>query len=125
MIIKPNMKAINDLGTPEQRAKWVKGMRSVKYEQIQGSMCESHIKNSACCLHVAAMEVDGIPWEHGIGYGFPDDHKGWNFSNLARKSRIGLSDSHAVTPSRLNDFYGATFDQIADLLEGKEIEVQA
>lgn len=141
----PNTTAIEALGTPEQRQTWIEGLRSGKYEQEQHRMCNPDKENSACCLHVAMIEVDNRRWEEALdetnvgSYGTPnsvemnlnktsieanDKRQVEFFSAKARHTYIATKEDedHNINPASLNDHYNLSFLQIADLLEGKSVE---
>jgi len=132
MIIKPIKENIEKIGTPEQRAVWRRGLRSGKYVQFFGAMCCTDVTNSACCLHVAAIEVDGYEWEDGHAVGTPlglPQHQKSNFSFQAIRNGFDAlkvakgSDGVNWSLVELNDSLGLTFNQIADIIELKEVEI--
>lgn len=122
MIIKPIIENIEKVGTPEQRAKLCEALRSGKYKQHIGSMCAPDEPNSACCLHVAAMAVDGIAWEDGQGHCVPESFMSPGaFAVQMGLFQLASYDGTAAGAAELNDRLRLTFDQIADIFEGKEV----
>ncbi len=121
---------------PEGFAKWVAALRSGKYEQIQRKMSHRGRETECgCCLHILqlAQGVDpklstkspdlGLPvGELGhvvnlggfdVGYGQAAVLKGSKSSKPGRGQRFSM----------LNDKYDLNFEQIADIIEGKIVEL--
>jgi len=134
MIFKPNKLSIEGIGTTEQRQVWAKALRSDNYEQHRSAMCDPTKKGSACCLHVAAIELDGIEWEDGftmsprgdlpLAHGTPDDLSvSAPFAMAAVVKDDCMHDENGIPYSfmEMNDGFLFTFDQIADIIEGKEV----
>ena len=138
--IKPNLEVIESIGTDEQRAIWVKALRSRKYKQHRGSMTDPKDLSCACCLQVAAIEVDGMDPKDAIDNDFtsmsvPSDIisviNDLDFSIAAQEpNQIAtsilkyddFSETEACSFAELNDSW-LTHDQIADIIEGKEVEL--
>lgn len=125
---RPDDLDTNDLAT------WINGLRSGKYTQHRNCMCDFVIPDTACCLHVAAIEVDGIEWSDGVKHGLPSsvnavDGMDLSFSVQAEGLRFQvIKPTHNVPTitcgaSSLNDEYCLTFEHIAELLEKGKIEV--
>lgn len=103
--------------------KWVEALRSGEYDQINSSLYDGE---GYCCLGVACV-VEGIkPKLIGRNYYFEDESCFWpvsmqekydmhNAFDLITNDDIVLYMSFTV----MNDTYGFTFDQIADILEWK------
>lgn len=123
MIYTPLTENIAKIGTPDQLAKWVKGLRSGDYIQIGGRLHRRHEPNSACCLGVACVVVSGSNLESLGGVGLPEGVFGSGFSVNAQEAHIAQNSTQSrYRPSDLNDGANLTFDQIADLLEGKTVD---
>ena len=99
--------------------KWIKGLRSGAYAQIQSMMCRENTPNSACCLHVMEMECNGRDWEEGIGKIYPSRMYG----GVTWPEELKAEDvsGNLLYPVNWNDSLSLTFNQIADLLETGEI----
>ncbi len=112
------------------RDKWVAGLRSGDWEQIQGAMCDKHDYSSACCLHVASIEVDGNSWESGIGLGLPKKRPSFHFSHMAKNCKIEVKADGAffcgatIFFSDINDGGMLDFNQIAELIESGKLTVE-
>ena len=102
------------------RAAWVAELRSGKYVQGRGMLCGN---GKHCCLGVLAeIAVAAGYFEkyHGGRFGTPD-------GAFSRTSLPGFCGA-LIEPIRnanglfyLNDFLGYTFDQIADVIESRNV----
>lgn len=118
------------------RDKWAAALRSGKYTQNWGSMCDPNVPNSACCLHVLEVECNGLSWEAGSHIGYPSSvyERGFSqgspvhFSGLLAEKLTAIDGGYGcylpVKPDQWNDALGLTFNQIADLLEHGEVEFE-
>ena len=130
MIYTPSKHRIDSLGSPEELEAWVEGLRGGKYKQHTGSMCNVNDTSSACCLQVAAIVVDHRAWDDSVIDGDPaytpaDLEQAAPFARRAEEL-----DAVVITETgwefdflEMNDELGLSFDQIADIIEGKEVEV--
>lgn len=118
----------------ESFKKWIAALRSGKYAQAQHALRN---ENGFCCLGVACDIYDPTRWDkermyldHDIDlppevneeYGFPLEDADYAFEvSEAEFTKItGLpaeQDMSPLTLISLNDTYGLTFDQIADVME--------
>ena len=96
--------------------KWVEALRSGKYQQTRNALRNG---NSFCCLGVACdlyASETGLQWNGRYFDGetdvLPQSVKKW----LQLKTEIGDCNSGWGCLSDEND-HGATFEQIADLIE--------
>ena len=135
MIYKPNEDELKSIGTKAQRQVWAKALRSGTYEQFFTRMCDPTKFGTACCLHVAAIEVDNIKWEDGFyallggggkikSFGTPCNlYVTAPFANHAAEAGFACFDENGIVYGfvEMNDELHFTFDQIADILEGKEV----
>lgn len=108
---------------PEFTRKWAEGLRSGKYTQYIGGMCDEDIPQSACCLHVMEMECNGSRWEDGIERVTPSQFSDFRIERTLPEDLIAtLSDGMGrYTPDLWNDYLEISFNQIADLLENGEV----
>jgi len=97
--------------------KWVKALRSGKYEQARGAL---RVEDAFCCLGVAC-DISGLgKWEE---YRLYQQYLGQQiFLPHAVKEWLGLQDcfgslSHPWSLAALNDS-GRSFNEIADIIEG-------
>ena len=121
---------------PEFTSKWVAGLRSDKYTQYRGGMCDPNVPNSACCLHVMEMECFDNSWESGFKGEYagdlPSDLGKGNYGVLKVNTsftdfqpedlQASFDNGGEQMPSIWNDHYKLSFLQIADLLESGEVE---
>lgn len=121
-ILEPLVDQIELIGTPEQLKIWIKALRYGKYKQCKGDMARKEVPNSACCLHVAAVEVDGAEYNKGFGAGLPTPTDRFAYRASTTTLASSPDESLELLPDVLNDDLGLTFSQIADLLEGKTVE---
>ena len=129
-VFKLDREALINLTGKDNVDKWVTALRSGKYIQIRSKMASEDIPNSACCLHVAAIEVDGVKWEDaifndtviGLPSGFHESINASFSELLANFGRIRVCSQYNNSGfSRLNDFYKLSFEQIAELIEEGEL----
>lgn len=111
----------------ENAKKWVEALRSGEYQQTQGTLRNMRRGDSYCCLGVACeiyrkefggewldLDEDGWPYFLDRSANLPDDVQGW----LGLKTSTGsFGDGDASLAGRNDD--GASFDEIADLIESK------
>jgi hypothetical protein len=116
---------------PEFTTKWISGLRSGKYTQHRGEMCDPGVKSSACCLHVMEMECNGKEWSDGVSCGrhsfaVPSSMKDnfFRFSeNDAPETLKAFDENGSIYDTAMwNDSLCLSFNQIAYLLEKGEIE---
>ena len=114
----------------ENAKKWVKLLRSGKYRQTIGKLCDLHgVEPSYCCLGVAcelyqqevgrlSIEIEeGIRCYNGEIDELPSCVSNW----LGLKNSAGIMGAKNLGAKNLifiND-NGATFDEIADLIESE------
>lgn len=123
--------------------KWIAGLRSGKYVQIQESMIEPDIPKSACCLMVMEMECNDRSWMDVADFNernifaematdLPDPYKFKVIVNdlyypedlQARVYLGGDYDAIIGGPVEWNDGLNLSFKQIATLLETGELEYE-
>ena len=114
----------------EHREKWAAGLLSGKYAQIKNGMCDANKPNSACCLHVAAIELDKACWEDGINHNgcrhyIPTQlYVDTSISSICQGLVFALNGHHSgLSASLLNDDENLTFSQIAELITTGRLEV--
>ena len=130
MKFMPNLEIIETIGTLEQRNKLIESLRSDKYIQHKHEMTDHRDFRRACCLQVAAIEVDGIKpkdaiYNNGRSAPTPKSLKVTSkFAETLQNQPICyryINDSKEdFYPAELNDDL-MTHEQIADILEGKEV----
>ena len=113
--------------TKKDLRKWVKALRSGEYTQAGGRLCVSYEggggeeKFSFCCLGVACDIFLDADWEEETGFW----RLFWSISEHSKLPPPPLKDAiDAALPARcscdrltlIND-NGATFDEIASLIE--------
>ena len=133
----PNLEVIESIGTKEQRDKWCESLRSGKYKQHRGEMVDPNDLSCACCLQVAAVEIDGIKPKDSLyldlnnrfrSYPTPSFSDKTTFSTTAITPNVVVLDDgvdyckSGLTFSQLNDSY-LTHEQIADIIEGKKVYI--
>ena len=123
MIFEPNLEELAKIGTLEQRSIWSAALRSGDYEQHRESMCDANNPKSACCLHVAAMVVDGVDWSSGVNLLSPQAIDSALFAQTAEDYGIGAAEF--LDFALLNDHHGLTFPQIADYADGITVDTEA
>lgn len=117
--------------SPEQaRELWISELRSGKWIQGTGALCQS---GKHCCLGVACELAikDGVPIEKTVNWGEPVYYGGYHGFTLppAVLGWLGLQDdvgsltsvvqvkyTQCTSLASMNDV-GATFPQIADIIE--------
>lgn len=105
----------------EIKKRWVEALRSGQYKQIKGGLTDGR---GFCCLGVLcnlhALEV-GVMWERHSDYGRPSYAKEIYSLPLVVREWAGLHSSDPQvsrhTLARWNDHKGASFKEIADLIE--------
>lgn len=131
MKFKPNEEMFT---IPEdERLAWAKMLRETKYGQARDSWHSPDGKN-LCCMGVLAVERDnnGVMaeyfddvWKEKYGAESEINMVPIGRRNATSYSPVNSSDEEIGTPevdfATLNDHYELTFNQIADLLEGKEV----
>lgn len=138
LTFEPKMEAIKALGTEEQVRTWIDALESEKYTQVREYMCEPEKPNSACCLHVAAMEVDKVPWDSALPKYKPRDVVARTPASLSIPAPFatgiqgkalacvlvdGKDHDMGATAVELNDKYSLTFKEIAALLKGETLNL--
>lgn len=120
--------------------KWIEGLRSGEYTQVQEAMVDPEIPSSACCLMVAEI-VNGRKWEdHKYACNYDEDGECFEVAALPSdlSSEIHWTENLYATylsdegnyikrkpsPPTWNDDIGLSFNQIADLLEYGEVECE-
>lgn len=109
----------------ENARKWVQALRSGEFQQAKGTLRDQD--GRMCCLGVACevyrREVGG-EWRDEQ-FGPPGESFQGGFLPLGVRDWLGLA-SHFALPKdrrrslvRCNDSYGATFEEIADLIESE------
>lgn len=98
---------------------WVKDLRSGRYSQTQGHLCD---RTGYCCLGVACLTAERLGLK--VEDGWRDNaEKGFYFKNLEGVTFNTANDEgyDPVVPrgacSELNDNEGLTFNEIADEIE--------
>ncbi len=109
-------------------ATWSELLESDKFVQTTDCMADEEIPNSACCLHVAAVGIDGYSYEEGIGCGVPLDLNQTitkaRFSGSMQDAVINIAGhEHTLTFVDLNDDFGLSFKEISELVKVGELEV--
>jgi hypothetical protein len=114
---------------PEFTEKWIAGLRSGKYTQVQNRMYDPKITNSACCLMVMEMVCNEREWgDHrdDVITAMPSDmEKPYIFPDglLPQLLWARTDDGEGYSVDGWNDALSMTFEQIADLLEYGEVEI--
>ncbi len=114
----------------EDLDKWAGALRSGAYTQHHGEMCDPDEPNSACCLHVAGMAVDGTSWEEPLIIGGDTvSIRSKSFPSAVNRFAFEMSDVRidgiqGSLPSEsrllfpyLNDTLKVSFEDIATLIE--------
>lgn len=111
----------------ENRRRWAEALRSGEYGQTRGALCNDE---GYCCLGVAVAIIDGhlhtgdgnrklMPTEDdaaAFGLVDPNTHATAMTGVVAEGGRrLGLDE--------LNDGYGFTFAEIADLIDDGQVEL--
>jgi hypothetical protein len=106
----------------ENRKKWVEALRSGKYNQGQSSL---NVKNRFCCLGVLC-EVVGVDKQRNESTGQTLYGKALNGSICPEEAMcaVGLTSEYGNFDSnnslvKLNDSEGASFKEIADIIESE------
>ena len=141
LTIVPNMGQIQKIGTPKQLATWCRGLRSGEYTQWHGAFFEESVPMSACCLMVAECEVDGATWPRmrsisqapfstrALCHCYPAHVSGDPAHVSGDPAHVSGDPAHVsgdqkVTFAKLNDKYKLSFEQIAQVIEGKTVQVE-
>ena len=114
---------------PNEMKLWVDGLRSGKYKQISRVMSLAE-EGTACCLHVLQCEVANKgKWVYikGAVPSYSDNPVMLNdelpediaIADVSSDSIIPFRHNRKVQAHHLNDKYKLSFEQIADILEGK------
>ena len=105
--------------TPELKSKWVEALRSGRYAQGKLRMRTRSVpgvRDTYCCLGVLC-DVAGKKWDWG---GYKYECEGTNSSLTgAMQYDLGIGEQEQDLLINLNDAWSATFDDIADYIEGK------
>jgi hypothetical protein len=108
----------------ELEAKWVAALRSEKYEQGNGFLRGMH--NTYCCLGVLCDVIDPNAWHIPEGSSFhnwgKDNESGYLSPEMQKE--IGLADRDMWVLIGMNDSEDASFEQIADRIEGNTPSVK-
>lgn len=105
------------------KKKWVKALRSGKYRQAQGNLCnvDKHRHQKHCCLGVL-LEVCNIPkerpsgdWNTHFEYLTPCGREDSNLGSYGQQ--LGISMEQQTKLVDLNDTENKKFRQIADWIE--------
>ena len=119
----------------ENRAKWVEALRSGNYRQGRFALRPSN--SEFCCLGVACDISKQGHWETSSnanrGYVIPPDYSAYNRGSLPTEvmkwlgldSEMGIfteaiktkDNHHCASLTDFNDTQGATFNDIADVIE--------
>jgi len=113
---------------PKSKKKWLKALRSGKYEQTTYRLCEVEDGHfSYCCLGVLAEECivgDWICHPHRAGEGYSLEVcrgktfvRGYGMLPPAALRQVGLDRHAAEELAALNDDEGKSFKQIANWIE--------
>lgn len=110
----------------ENRRRWADALRSGDYEQTSGCLYSTE-EDAYCCLGVAAKIVGGeVVYPRGGGKSLPENDDSAQFGLLGAAGYVGQTaiidegDRH-VTLDELNDTYGFTFAEIADLIDDGQV----
>jgi hypothetical protein len=95
--------------------KWAKALRSGKYKQGR-DLLRSHKENTYCCLGVLCA-IGEAPASPILGSVLSDRDEVELFRHHRRSFDIPGLGSTPKMLADLNDHHGATFDEIADLIE--------
>ncbi len=112
----------------EIKEQWVRALRSGKYEQTNGILCEEkNGKEGFCCLGVlfdiAGGEVGGEwkkfenVWGNARWHAKVDDETNSGFVPIKFKQFVKLSQKAQNRLVELNDTNGKSFNEIADWIE--------
>ncbi len=126
MNIKPNPEFLESMSL-ELRQEWADALRSGDYEQ-----CQQYLRNNGayCCLGVYC-ELKGVNINNLLGKSEPNETKLYAGDDIFNTTctgnpSIGLKDFGdsigLVNASALNDTFGYSFDQIADLIHPEGIK---
>ena len=106
--------------TPELKAKWVEALRSGRYAQGNRRMRTRSVlgvRDTYCCLGVLC-DVAGKRWDWVADFRY--ECEGTNSSLTgAMQYDLGIGEQEQDLLIGLNDAWSATFDDIADYIEGK------
>ena len=110
--------------TDEERLRWAKNLRETKIEQCFDTM--SYGNGTACCLHIWEIyESNGGEWFYADDKSTPHNLENpthLKSEYLPEELNLAICESGAsYSASYLNDGKSFTFNEIADILEGKEV----
>lgn len=104
-------------GTPAFKAAWVKALRSGEY--VQG---RSYLRSDTgfCCMGVALHLADSSAWRRPRGAQGVMDWRGCDAGEIGTSLRTALNIVNPVARhlADMNDKEGASFNRIADWIEG-------
>ncbi|MDB4461459.1 hypothetical protein N9043_00765 [bacterium] len=128
-IFKPH-EDLYELFTREERNRWAKNLRETYLKQCNGNMSKG--EGTACCLHVWEV-YEGNDSEWFEPFDMNDSAAGYP-STMEKNTRLEsgclpesvciayLEDGTVCYAAELNDDYGFTFGEIADMLEGQPVK---
>jgi hypothetical protein len=112
------------------RKKWLQALRSEDYVQGQGYLCqEIEGIERFCCLGVLLDVADKRPWTEVDSFnektiwGVLDKEEGTSSTDLpiAFAEKVGLESGEEEILMEANDDRGLTFEEIADLIEERDM----
>lgn len=109
----------------ELREKWLKALRSGKYQQTDGIL-KSDYDNSYCCLGVCARKLN-IPTQEleGVCDFTNDDFMKSKYFKLIPKALVrgGENTKFCEELINMNDTERKSFKEIADYIEKRTVEI--